>query len=335
MPLKQRPKRLWNPRFLLSGKLKISVLTFPPVNPEIVSRVVLVVMAALIYCTNPRLATGAPSHSSDDRSLFVGDPNLTNDLTPWDHIQIGGSKENVSEKRNGSGGAGSVSVVPDPLGSEGKVYKLTVAPTSGFAALSAAADRVDLWNNARPYMGQAGQETWEHFRILFRSNGDSYKPAPGNWNWLVQHHNDNGYQPFLNRGDIRPERPELAWGVDTRSKLPGGRQGEQLFMVIRGGDDRHSDELESWVYPDSALRYDHWYDMLVHIIWSDQRGAVEWWLDGRLICSQQTATLWRRPNGATDHVNFEFSNYRVHAAWSSTVYFSKVKIGSSREAVSF
>lgn len=277
---------------------------------------------------SPALSSGEP--------FFVGDPNATGDLTPWERIQVGKADYKVSEHPHGLTESGSVSIAPDPLGKQGRVYKLTVTPDANFAASSAKSDRVDLWNEPKPYLGQEGQETWEHFQILFSSGGESYKPAPGNWNWLVQHHNDPRYKSFITAGSIERELPELAWGVDTKHSLPNGVQADHLFVVIRGGDDLHP-PTETRVPADTPLVYDQWNDMLVHVIWSHdpQKGMVEWWLNGKSLYSQHIADLWLRPDGTTDHVNFEYSNYRVHAAWISTVYFSRVKLGASREAVAF
>jgi Polysaccharide lyase len=281
-------------------------------------------------------AKSTPLSRSSAKPFFVGDPNLTGDLTPWDHIKVGEIDYKVSDHPSGLTDSGSVSIAADPLGTQGQVYKLTTTPTSNFAASSARSDRVDLWNQPKPYLGQEGQETWEHFQLLFSSAGDSYKPAPGNWNWLVQHHNDPNYKKFISSRTIERELPELAWGVDTKHSLSNAEQAAYLFMVIRGGDDLHQ-PAETRVHAKTPLLDDRWNDMLVHVIWSHdpQQGMVEWWLNGDSVYSQHIANLWLRPDGKTDHVNFEYSNYRAHVEWPSTVYFSRVKLGATREAVAF
>jgi hypothetical protein len=303
------------------------------VQPSMVAveKAVLTAIAAVLI-----IANSLPVYAAD--LYFVGDPNLSGNLFPWEHIQVGETAYKVADHPEGMTAGGSVSVVSDPLGAEGRVYKLTVSASTTYQASSATSDRVDLWNNPRPYMGQEGQENWEHFRILFLSRGDAYSPAPGNWNWIAQHHNDPRYKPFIQSGAIQAERPELAWGIDTKGNLPNGERATALFMVIRGGDDRNQGkETETRIHANSPLQYDHWYDFLVHVIWSHdpRKGLVEWLLDGNTIFVSHIANLWQRPDGSTDHVNFEFSNYRVHATWYSTIYFSRVKIGASREAVSF
>ncbi len=286
-----------------------------------------------VFCISANTTSFSPSSSEP---YFVGDPNRTGDLTPWDRIKVGETDYKVSDHPSGIDGSGSVSLGADPLGKQGRVYRLTTTPTSNFAASSAKSDRVDLWNEPKPYLGQDGQEDWEHFQFLLSSLGDSYKPAPGNWNWLVQHHNDPRYKTFVSIRAIERELPEIAWGVDTRPSLSSGVQGAHLFMVIRGGDDLHQ-PAETRVHANTPLLYDQWNDMLVHVIWSPdpQKGMVEWWLNGNSVYSGHVANLWLRPDGTTDHVNFEYSNYRAHAVWPSTIYFSGVKLAASREAVAF
>jgi len=275
--------------------------------------------------------------ANDNISYFVGAPDTTNDLTPWMHLQIGETVYPVAEHPKGMTGIGSVLVVPDPLGIQGQVYKLSVTPAANFSAKSAKSDRVDLWNNNNTdYIGREGQETWEHVRLMFPHGNESYNPTSGDWNWLVEHHNDSNYKPFVNSGILTWEYPELVWGVNTKAKLPDGTEVIKLFMRVWGGDDTHPGK-PTIIYQDSPLAFNHWYDMLTHVVWSHdgQKGQVEWWLDGKLLFSQHTATLWQRPDGTIDHVNFEFTNYRLHSDMNSTVYYSQVKLGPSRNSVLF
>ena len=46
-------------------------------------------------------------------------------------------------------------------------------------------------------------------------------------------------------------------------------------------------------------------------------------------------TLWQRPDGTTDHVELELNNYRLHASWNATVYYGKLKTGTTRASVGF
>ena len=50
---------------------------------------------------------------------------------------------------------------------------------------------------------------------------------------------------------------------------------------------------------DSTLRRSHWYDVVLHVKWDwrTDRGLIEWWLDGRLVVSRQTSTLYWYADG--------------------------------------
>jgi hypothetical protein len=64
-------------------------------------------------------------------------------------------------------------------------------------------------------------------------------------------------------------------------------------------------------------------------------GRFEWWLDGRRQYAATLPTLWRRPDGSTDHVVLELNNYRRHAAWNATVYYGRIAVGATRAAVAW
>lgn len=257
---------------------------------------------------------------------FSGDPNTTGDLSPWDNITEGSSNWSVANMPKGiTGPNGAVSIIPDPLKAQGKVYKLTVTPTSGQGN---GGDSVYLWNGVKPYAAQENLENWEHFRVMFPIT--DYKPTVGEWNWFVVFHNDSNYYKWIDAGVIKGELSEVCFGINTFS-VPSG----QLFLRILGGESKH--QLAPVMVAAGDLLYNHWYDFLLHFIWSDDSGAglVEWWLDGKLVYSHHVANLWRRPDGTTDRLTLDFTNYRIHATWNSTIYFSKVKIGAQRPDVAF
>ena len=52
-------------------------------------------------------------------------------------------------------------------------------------------------------------------------------------------------------------------------------------------------------------------------------GSWDGWLDGRSMFREHIADLWRRPDGSTDDAEFELNNYRLHAAYDSTVYYGQ------------
>jgi hypothetical protein len=108
--------------------------------------------------------------------------------------------------------------------------------------------------------------------------------------------------------------------------------------VLGGPDTCPLNDSTSWTYDGShPLVYNHWYDMLFHVIWSpsSSTGLIEWWKDGALMLSAHTPTLWQRPDGSTDVTEFELNNYRIHATWNSTVYYGRTAIGPTQSSVAF
>ncbi len=294
-------------------------------------------------------STGGPAASqsytlpiasaSTGTTYFDSSPNVTKTLAPWDYFDPGDAYYSVSSYPNGKTTPGTVRVVNDPLGVQGLVYEETVTPTA-HASTSPDSDSTYLWFSAgKSWFGHDTQENWEHFRIMLPTG--AYTPTSGSWNWLVEHHNNGGYQQFVSSGAITSEYPELCWGVDTTKTVADGTVKPQLFMRVWGGNDNTPSSPNQspslYVYAKQALQTNHWYDFRVHVIWSPDSGTglVEWWLDGNLLFSQHHATLWRRPDGTTDVTNFEANNYRAHATWNSTVYYSQVKVGSTSSSVDF
>jgi Polysaccharide lyase len=227
-----------------------------------------------------------------------------------------------------------VRVVEDPLRKQGLVYRETVT-AAAHASVAKDSDSVYLWNARGSYLGNDGQQNWIHFRIMFPT---TYRPTPGEWNIFAEFHDDPDYQSWYESGRISKEYPELALYVTNYT----GRR-PALMWRVRGGTDGLQDMSVGTdvfdVKPPGrrAFRRNHWYDMLLHVLWSPdpERGRFAWWLDGRRQYAGTLPTLWRRPDGSTDHVEFELNNYRQHADWSATVYYSKTAVGPTRGSVAF
>jgi hypothetical protein len=220
-----------------------------------------------------------------------------------------------------------VTVTGDPVGQQGKVYQETVCAVCNNSTGASAGDWVYLFNEPTSYFGHNGQENWMHFRVMFPGGG-AYHNTLGEWNTLMETHTDNNVQGC--------EDAELFLNVVQYVDDPYPYLG---FRALGGPDTCPlNDGSGVWTYDSSnPLQYNHWYDMLFHVIWSpsSQTGLIEWWKDGTLMVSKHTATLWQRPDGSTDVTDFELNNYRLHATWNSTVYYSKTAIGSTAASVGF
>jgi hypothetical protein len=142
-----------------------------------------------------------------------------------------------------------------------------------------------------------GSEAWYRSALYFPAD---FEPAPDTeWNWVVEWHNWPNTACCAN----------LALSVDTNSDRG---PGERLTLRTMGGGSPWFPAdvvpVNDWSNPDGAVHYfvgddqldrEHWYDVLVHVVWSTDphEGLVEWWLDGEPIVSTHLSTLfWYRDN---------------------------------------
>ena len=271
-------------------------------------------------------------------AYFVGDPNVTRNLAPWQNFDSGGT-QSVATSPNGAKKPGIIRVADDPLGQRGKVYQETVTQTSRWYGGASRGDWTYLYNQHASYFGVNGQTDWIHFTVMFPAGG-AYRTTPGAWNVLEVAHQDSDYFRWSSACEV----PELTLTVVQYA----GDRHPYLALRIMGGEDtcllgerrRNGGQAPQqpgrWVYDRAhPLRYSHWYDIIEHVVWSpDQsKGMVEWWLDGRLMFSSHVADLWRRPDGSIDQVEFELDNYRLHSRRPSTVYYGRTVIGPTRSSL--
>lgn len=176
----------------------------------------------------------------------------------------------------------------------------------------------------------APTSTW--YRVRLRFPRLRYKPTPGEWNWLVVWHNDSATSAYHHAYSI-------AMGVTTdtptqgRALTPGRRP--RLFLRLMGGL-ATAPQTQSIRLKPSSLRYDHWYNVLFHFVWSPDPkvGLAEWWVDGKRKASVAFPTLYTLPDGSHSYNGFGLYNYRLSAPWSSEVDFDDVVIGPDRSSVS-
>ncbi len=165
-----------------------------------------------------------------------------------------------------------------------------------------------------------------HERIYFPSG--AYAPTTGNWNILVSHHNDSGYQAY----SCSQELANVILDVVTDYPVTDAvGQNPRLKMRVMGG--ATCSPQTNW-YDLGSLDLDHWYDVLYQVTWSpsESAGQVNVWLDGTELVAHRGPTLYTRPNGSTSYTFLDLVNYRLHASWNSTIYFGTVKIGASQAA---
>jgi hypothetical protein len=101
------------------------------------------------------------------------------------------------------------------------------------------------------------------------------------------------------------------------------------------GGNATSPQTYSVNLPPKSLRYNHWYDILFHLIWSPDPhvGLAEWWVDGAQKASVAFPTLYTLPDGSHSYNSFGLYNYRLHGPWRSEVRFDDVAVGPDRASV--
>jgi hypothetical protein len=269
-------------------------------SPAFALAVFVVVVTAAAHATNH----GERSHGL----YFVGDFE-TCDFSQWKQVGPTNAFRIARSRRAQGRCAGVLSVGPQAQG--------TWNGRSDATALAAP--------GRPPEYGTSGQTVWQHFSILFPHR---FRSTPGEWNWVTEWHNDEGYKPFVSSGQLRWEFSNISWTIRNT------RGYERLAMRIIGGSSRSPRKI--WVIG-PALRRNHWYDFLVRTTWSPRAsdGFVQWWLDGKRLFSRQAATLYTRPDGSVSSVYFMQNYYRVHATWTTKIFFDGTRLGGSRKSVQY
>jgi hypothetical protein len=274
--------------------------------------------------------TPTPTPTPSPSAYFSADPNVTGTLAPWQYFDAGGTFS-VSNYPNGVTSPGVVGVRNDPLGQEGKVYQQTVTPNSNWFGGASRGDWTYLYNDqSAAYYGHNGQENWVHFKVMFPGNG-AYNVTQGEWNTTHEAHMNSDFTRWSNTC----EDAEITLDVVQYS----GDASPYLGFRVLGGNDTcpMNDGSSVWTYDPQPLKFDHWYDITYHVIWSPDasKGYIQWWRDGQLMLDKHMPTLWQRPDGSTDVAEFELNNYRLHNTSNSTLYYSKTKIGPTQASVGF
>jgi hypothetical protein len=176
---------------------------------------------------------------------------------------------------------------------------------------------------------ETSADTWYHVRARFPRG--RYKPTPGDWNWLVVWHNDSRTSSFDHAHSIA--MGVLTDYMQTSQVVTPGRR-PRLFLRLLGGDVTAPQSYTVKLRPNS-LRYNHWYDILFHFVWSPDPkiGLAEWWVDGKQKASVAFPTLYTLPDGSHSYNGFGLYNYRQHAPWRSEVDFDDVTLGPNRASV--
>lgn len=162
---------------------------------------------------------------------------------------------------------------------------------------------------------------WHRLQVLLPSGKVRRYPGrfrinPG-WDMFMEWHNPpcstcQGSYPSSYVGVLRT--PHLVLQV------AGGQAGNATVKLIR--DPRR-------------IRYDHWYDIFIRFAYSDSPGDgwYEWWVDGKLVASGHTPTLYRLPDGLIHGNRFSVGHYRRTVEYRDTIYIDGVLVGPTRSSL--
>jgi hypothetical protein len=168
-----------------------------------------------------------------------------------------------------------------------------------------------------------GNDTW--YRVKLRLPSCCFQPTTGQWNWLVEWHEQTPYGAASMGMGINTDYPVVTCGVG---------QNPRLAFRLSGGDS--TNPTYKWVdLPPNSLMRDHWYDILFHINWSPDPnvGHVQWFVDGTKWIDQSFPTLYHNPDGTVDRPGYGLYDYHLATCSNERVDFDNAVIGPSLSSV--
>lgn len=267
--------------------------------------------------------------------IFLNRDLSSGDLSQWTHRDFGLGTDLGGD----ASGAGYLYFHSNVAGR--KAAGMTVS-AKAHASPAANSDSVYLWEPAK-FWNRAPYEIWLRTSVLFPSaatisasgaSGEKpYQPTTGEWNWFLEFHNDSNPTPACAR-----EFANVSLTVKTDDPIASGALGaKNVRMAVRimGGNDCAPNIV--WVNG-PALKWDHWYEMLLHIKWNTKAGVFEWYVDDSLspyYSNLKIPTLYTRPQGylSPSYTTLTLTNYRLHAPWNSTIYLGPLAVGSTKASV--
>jgi hypothetical protein len=255
-------------------------------------------------------ATTTTTPAPSGTMLFNGDFNTCN-LTQWSDLhdaQLAVNPPGFVVKGSAQSFSGC-----------GSQVNVTNAPDS-----SSSGDASFLWDGGSynlPWLSK-GADTWFRMQVLFPDGTNATYPGKfvhsvisSGWDTFMEWHSapNAGYSTTVG-----------VWGSDPPHLMlrpAGGTMPSQTF---------------AWIRDPNNLQYNHWYDILVHQVFSDDPnvGYIEWWVDGVQKYAAHFPTLTRRTDGTVPAVSLQAGLYRGPSRTDvGTIYIDGVKAGTTRSAV--
>jgi hypothetical protein len=195
----------------------------------------------------------------------------------------------------------------------------TTGPSSGVSELAS------LWLDWPAAHASNGKSTWYAARVMFPT---SYDATTGQWNWFIEWHIDGATSRYPNTYS-----PSLGVYTDFPVGANRGRNPRLAFRL--NGGPVSNPQTHVFTMASNSLVRGRWYDLVVHFVWSPSAdvGRAELWIDGRERVSMSFPTLYTLPDGSPSFGYFGLYNYRLKAAWDSSIHFDHVRIGPTRSSV--
>jgi hypothetical protein len=247
--------------------------------------------------------------SSTGSLLFNGDFNTCN-LSQWADLHDAQLAVNPPGFVVGSAPAFGL------CGAQVNVSSAADTSTSGDASFLWAGGSYNL-----PWLGK-GADTWFRMQVAFPDGTNASFPGrfvhsvvSSGWDTFMEWHSapSAGYSTMVG-----------VWGSDPphlQLRPVGGVMPSQTYAYIRDPN---------------ALQYNHWYDILVHQVFSDDPnvGFIEWWVDGVQKYAAHFPTLTRRTDGSVPSVSLQAGLYRGPSRTDiGTIYIDGVRAGTTRSSV--
>jgi hypothetical protein len=181
-------------------------------------------------------------------------------------------------------------------------------------------------------------DTWYRFHVRFPGN---WVAAAGNWNWLIVWHNASKASSAGAKS--------FGIGVLANGTVPGPGTNPRLW-IRPGGGSSSSPTYKTSCAPPNSLQLDHWYDIVVNVVWSTSalNGRISLWIDGQpfsAVASNCGGSDWANPvsfptlytnsDGSIDQPGLGIYNYHPDVTWPYADDFDELSMGPSAASVGF
>lgn len=233
---------------------------------------------------------------------------------------------------NGAPAAGAISYVP---GCDGQALELSVPATDGDGAVLVS-KWIDADGSHCGYSGSgilgAPEEMWCRATLRFPLG---YLATRGNWNWWQIWHDDAATHAECNA--LGNNGASCAVGViaDGSVTSPDSVGSNPRLWARMLGGPTSAPVTYTKILPSNSLLINHCYEQVFHFIWDEPAGLFEWWIDGVLIDSHVTPTLYRRQDGSLSYNTFGLYNYHPTAIFANAIQFDDVCAGATAADIGF